>query len=310
MPSGGKAPLFSGLPAAKKKQQIKVQFRMPISYDPADVAVDPEEEPARKRQKAAPRGLSLSQLLPAPKNAAAPAGARRVDVLGGGAAGAAGRTGRQYDSDDDDIVPGTDDMSGMVDLRPGEAAADGNEAFRVDAGPHSAAPAGGGGTVAAAHAYDAAAQKQYAQWQAYYAQQQGHEYNPQQQAAAAAAAAGTADPAEAMLAAALAAEREKAARRGQRDAVGGIQIKEVHAEQIRYMAPGQRAEVNALRNAFGSDYEAKLRQEAGPDPTKLAKRRHQIGSLYHYAKQKELEQLEQRAQGSKSKAETQRKYGW
>ncbi len=109
----------------------------------------------------------------------------------------------------------------------GEAAADGNEAFRVDAGPHSAASAGGGGSVAAAHAYDAAAQEQYAQWQAYYAQQQGHEYNPQQQAAAAAAAAGTADPAEAMLAAALAAEREKAARRGQRDAVGGIQIKEV-----------------------------------------------------------------------------------
>lgn len=109
----------------------------------------------------------------------------------------------------------------------GEAAADGNEAFRVDATVTAAptlAPAGGG--VAAAHAYDAAAQEQYAQWQAYYAQQQGHEYNPQQQAAAAAAAAGAADPAEAMLAAALAAEREKAARRGQRDGVGDIQIKE------------------------------------------------------------------------------------
>lgn len=37
------------------------------------------------------------------------------------------------------------------------------------------------------------------------------------------------DPAEAMLAAALAAERERAARRGQRDAVGGIEIKEVSA---------------------------------------------------------------------------------
>lgn len=48
----------------------------------------------------------------------------------------------------------------------------------------------------------------------------------------------------------------------------------------------------------------------GPDPSKMAKRRHQIGSLYHYAKQKELEQLEQRSQGAKSKAETQRKYGW
>lgn len=48
----------------------------------------------------------------------------------------------------------------------------------------------------------------------------------------------------------------------------------------------------------------------GPDPTKLSKRKHQIGSLYHLAKQKELEQLEVRAQGVKSKAESQRKYGW
>jgi proline-rich protein PRCC len=49
---------------------------------------------------------------------------------------------------------------------------------------------------------------------------------------------------------------------------------------------------------------------AGGDPSKMAKRRHQISSLYHYTKQKELEQLEVRAAGSKTKAETQRKYGW
>ena len=48
----------------------------------------------------------------------------------------------------------------------------------------------------------------------------------------------------------------------------------------------------------------------GPDPGKLAKRRHQISSLYHYAKQKELEQLEVRGTGVKTKAETHRKYGW
>ena len=49
----------------------------------------------------------------------------------------------------------------------------------------------------------------------------------------------------------------------------------------------------------------------GPDPGKLAKRRHQISSLYHYAKQRELEQLEVRGGGGvKTKAETHRKYGW
>lgn len=63
--------------------------------------------------------------------------------------------------------------------------------------------------------------------QAYYAQHGGHEYNPQQQQAAAAAAAQAADPAEALLQAALAAEREKAARQGRGGAVQGIQIKEV-----------------------------------------------------------------------------------
>ncbi|PSC67444.1 proline-rich PRCC [Micractinium conductrix] len=320
-PSGSKVPLFSGLPAAaKKRQPVVVQFRVPISFDREDVKVDPDEVPACKRQKAAPRGMSLSQLLPAPKNAG---GGRRLEAgglgggggtLGGGAAGKA--KGRKYDSDDDaDFVPGTQDRTGMVNLTPGDAPVGGNEAFRVDAAPAgaaaaTAAAAGAAPSVAAAQQYDAAAQEQYAHWAAYYQQHQGHEYNQHQQAAAAAAAASAADPAEAMLAAALAAERERAARRGQRDAVGGIEIKEVRGEDIKHMAPGQRAEALALRNAFGADYEARLRQEAGSDPNKLAKRRHQIGSLYHYAKQKELEQLEMRAAGSKTKAETQRKYGW
>ena len=56
-----------------------------------------------------------------------------------------------------------------------------------------------------------------------------------------------------------------------------------------------------------------LPSSTGPDPSKLAKRRHQIGSLYHQAKQMELEQLDARgaaAGGSKTKAETHRKYGW
>ncbi|EFN56920.1 hypothetical protein CHLNCDRAFT_143436 [Chlorella variabilis] len=306
-PSGAKAPLFSGLPKPAQKKKVVVQFRVPISYDPADVKAV-EEEPARKRQKASARGRSLSELLPAPKNAAAGSG-RRLDVLGGGAAGGAGagaKAGRKYDSDDDEIVPGTEDRSGMVDLAPGDApgaAADGNEAFRVDAG-------GGGGGTAAAAQYDAAQQQQYASWQAYYQQHGGHEYNQHQQAAVAAAAATAVDPAEAMLQAALAAEREKAARRGQPAAAAGIEIREVRGDQLKAMDPGQRAGVDAIRNALGADYEAKLRKEAGSDPSKLAKRRHQIGSLYHYAKQKELEQLEVRAAGSKTKAETQKKYGW
>ena len=77
------------------------------------------------------------------------------------------------------------------------AAADGNEAFRVDAPGASGADA----AAAASHQWDQQQQAQYAQWQAYYQQQEGHGYNAHQQqaAAAAAAASSAADPAEAML---------------------------------------------------------------------------------------------------------------
>lgn len=94
-----------------------VLLQMPLSTAdhnlPCLPASEPQE-PARKRQKSS-RGMSLSELLPAPKIAATGSG-RRLDVLGSGAASG---SGRKYDSDDDEIVPGTEDRSGMVDLRPG-----------------------------------------------------------------------------------------------------------------------------------------------------------------------------------------------
>lgn len=45
-------------------------------------------------------------------------------------------------------------------------------------------------------------------------------------------------------------------------------------------------------------------------PSKLHKRKHQIGSLYFDMKQKEMELSERRAKGMLTKAETQAKYGW
>ena len=67
---------------------------------------------------------------------------------------------------------------------------------------------------------------------------------------------------------------------------------------------------NALRIAYGANYEAQIRAEAGAAPSKLAKSKNQIGSLFHQAKLAELEQLEKRSQSMKTKAETARKYGW
>ncbi|KAL0906430.1 hypothetical protein M5K25_024925 [Dendrobium thyrsiflorum] len=54
--------------------------------------------------------------------------------------------------------------------------------------------------------------------------------------------------------------------------------------------------------------------EAAPSgkgkPSKLHKRKHQIGSLYYDLKQKEMELAERRSKGLLTKAETQAKYGW
>jgi len=52
------------------------------------------------------------------------------------------------------------------------------------------------------------------------------------------------------------------------------------------MEKGKREAINATRTAFGADYEANLRKEAGPNPEKVARRKHQISSLYHQAKMK------------------------
>jgi proline-rich protein PRCC len=78
------------------------------------------------------------------------------------------------------------------------------------------------------------------------------------------------------------------------------------------MAPGQRAELTAMRSALGDDYEARLKSDASKvgNVSKTAKRKHQLSSLYVQSKEQELEDMEKRATGAKTKSETQRKYGW
>ncbi|XP_062077384.1 uncharacterized protein LOC133782185 [Humulus lupulus] len=59
--------------------------------------------------------------------------------------------------------------------------------------------------------------------------------------------------------------------------------------------------------AFGPSYQP---VSTKGKPTKMHKRKHQIGSLYFDMKQKEMELSERRAKGFLTKAETQAKYGW
>lgn len=44
--------------------------------------------------------------------------------------------------------------------------------------------------------------------------------------------------------------------------------------------------------------------------SKLAKRKHQIGTLYHEMKMNELKNLDTKSQGIRTKHETEAKYGW
>ena len=97
------------------------------------------------------------------------------------------------------------------------------------------------------------------------------------------------------------------------DLPSGIQFKEVSAASLRYDGPGAAGgDSSALRSALGPEYETMLRAEAskiGHVP-KMAKKKHQLSALFLHAKDQEIDQLEKRATGMKSKAETQRKYGW
>ena len=63
--------------------------------------------------------------------------------------------------------------------------------------------------------------------------------------------------------------------------VWGLQVNQA---DLKYVNPAARAAAGGARTALGADYELKLRSEAGPMPGKLAKRKHQISSLYHHAK--------------------------
>ncbi|EFJ33033.1 hypothetical protein SELMODRAFT_270529 [Selaginella moellendorffii] len=64
--------------------------------------------------------------------------------------------------------------------------------------------------------------------------------------------------------------------------------------------------------AFGSTFSSVLDKKDDEEnkPSKLHKKKHQIGSLYYDMKQKEFELMERRARGFLSKAQTHAKYGW
>ncbi|KAL5974130.1 hypothetical protein ACLOJK_030793 [Asimina triloba] len=84
-------------------------------------------------------------------------------------------------------------------------------------------------------------------------------------------------------------------------------IVEVKQEELMSNRP-REDQVKLTGIAFGPSYQPV--SSAKGKPSKLHKRKHQIGSLYFDMKQKEMELTERRARGLLTKSETQAKYGW
>ncbi|GLI61519.1 hypothetical protein VaNZ11_003899 [Volvox africanus] len=143
-----------------------------------------------------------------------------------------------------------------------------------------------------------------------------HDYGPAagpSRAAGAASRAGivaAASAAKDLIAEALRAEQERANKRGGSDA-GPVKLVEINATDLTRMDPAAREAANSARDALGPEYALSLRRSATPfEGSKMARRKHQIGTLLFNARMQELDQMEKRTQGQKSKAETAAKYGW
>ncbi|CAL9116740.1 unnamed protein product [Musa hybrid cultivar] len=96
-----------------------------------------------------------------------------------------------------------------------------------------------------------------------------------------------------------------AGKRGRND----IPTEIVEVKQDELMKNRPRQDQSKLTGiAFGPSYQPA--SSAKGKPSKLHKRKHQIGSLYFDMKQKEMELAERRAKGLLTKAETHAKYGW
>ncbi|XVF69909.1 hypothetical protein PTKIN_Ptkin11bG0118900 [Pterospermum kingtungense] len=85
------------------------------------------------------------------------------------------------------------------------------------------------------------------------------------------------------------------------------EVVEVKQDELMKNRP-REDQVKMTGIAFGPAYQPA--SSAKGKPSKLHKRKHQIGSLYFDMKQKEMELQERRSRGLLTKSQTQAKYGW
>ncbi|XP_073003364.1 uncharacterized protein [Typha latifolia] len=89
--------------------------------------------------------------------------------------------------------------------------------------------------------------------------------------------------------------------------IPAAQILEVKQDELMKNRP-REGQTKMTGIAFGPSYQPI--SSAKGKPSKLHKRKHQIGSLFFDMRQKEMELAERRSKGLLTKSETQAKYGW
>jgi len=291
---GGPSPPAVREDAATEAKKPAATKRVVKLYPVTDMKAlaDEEDYRPRKRQQTERRGSSLFDSLPKPQTELHDWGSRAAaEKKGKGEAprDVAGVGGRHQDFPSDSRAPSSSGAGGVtVDAAP-QVPTNPNDMYRVGAGGQ--------------YAFD---------YGAYYAGQGAAGVDQAQQPSTSGTAAGPRDGAQAVLELALEEERRRKAKRGGRHASAAApKVTEVNQMDLMGGYADLQPEANPIRDALGEGYEEKLRREAsGHQPNRVARQKHQIGSLYHQSKVLELELLTNRAKSLKTKRETQAKYGW
>jgi len=258
-PNASQTPLFSGLPTqSRKKRRLVPKFSCPIDYG-GDIALSDDEQ--EEEAKAA-----------AEKRIAQPV-ANDISLISAILPSPKSYTADKRRGQKRDV--GVQDGEGSIDVGstglrhagPQTVPHSGNEAYRVDA-------------LSSAHYVSGIHEVQ----EYLYDPVTGHYFYPE----AAEAETKGGDLAVNALQEALAAEQTRTG------TDGSIQFKEVSGDALRYMDPGARADAAALRSALGDGFENRLKMDAAKvgEVNKLAKRKHQLASLFVQAKAQELQDME------------------
>lgn len=333
--SASQPSLFAALPPPKVEfdsSRVKAELsysnpkvkKQPVAFKPPiDVSIleddDDDWRPAQKKPKAEPRsttmgGGGLSSLLPAPKH-----------TLGlGSTLGAGPTSGGRRAAMEVVARPSTQDVktesavaNSRISIAPSNVKDEAhasqdqlqydNSTYAVDeiAGfvpqvQHANEPYGWTSTQSAQEIpHNVTSHYESQNWQ--YSGNVSSYSSPASYASANSAPVATpvADP----VAQVLQSER----RRGREDRMVAPNVIEVKQADLTGGAKLREDQIRTTGIAFGPAYQPVSSKDK---PSKLQRRKHQIGTLLQDSKAREMDLLDRRAKGNLTKAETQAKYGW